>query len=197
MHKFLLLLAASSLTACSQNQPPQVQQAPATVSTDNSEPPALDFEPATVDDSLAQRVKDYLTTKYLEPNEHAALRPADRQFQLYQLDLNQDGKPEVFVQLNGTYFCGSGGCTILLLDSQLRPITRFTVTNPPFFVEQTRKNGWRVLLVKSQGEWKELTYTKGTYPANPSVVSKAPYAGPSAHATQVFADVAHAKTYTF
>lgn len=112
----------------------------------------------------------------------------DRRFQFYKTDLNGDGQDEIFVRLMGPYFCGSGGCTFLLLDKYGEIITKFSVTRAPIFIEPTKKNGWSILLVKDRGELKELVFDQGSYPSNPSVLPKAPYDAPSGHAEIIFSE---------
>ena len=121
-------------------------------------------------------------------DELSFLEPKDRKFQFYKIDLNNDGNEEIFVRLMSSYFCGSGGCTFLLLDKYAEVITKFTVTRAPIFVESTKVNGWSVLLVRDAGVLKELTFENGSYPSNPSVLPKAPYDAPSGHAQLMFDD---------
>ena len=92
-----------------------------------------------------------------------------RQFQLQVADLDNDGNNETFVGLTGPYFCGSGGCTFLLLDHTGRLNTRFTVASYPVIVDSTFTKGWRDLLVQSGGKFHRLKYTGVKYPPNPSV----------------------------
>ena len=155
------------------------------------------YAPQTVNDELAEKIKTYLKTDYLK-NDIAILEETDRQFQFYEIDLNEDGKNEIFINFFTRYFCGSGGCTLLLLDANLKPITKFSVMNPPLFVEKTKKNGWSILLIKDSGVFKELSYNKGKYPSNPSILEKAPYDAPSGHAEILFSDeYSKAKIYTY
>ena len=122
----------------------------------------------------------------------------DHKFQYFAVDLNGDGKEEYFVNFMSPYFCGTGGCTVLLLDHESNIITKFTVMDNPIYVEKSEHNGWKVLLVRSEGELKELKYENGTYPINPSVLPKAPYDAPSGSAIIMFDDnFAKAKTYTY
>lgn len=131
-------------------------------------------------------VSNYIKHKLLTDSELKSIPSLDRQFKVYAIDLNGDGKKEIFVSLTGTYFCGSGGCTLLLLDSNFSLITKFTVMQGPIFVEPIAENEWKVLTVKSGGEWKSLVYTNGTYPSNPSVLTEASYSAPSEYSEVVF-----------
>ncbi len=194
-----LLLA---VTACKQNKEEHIDviepTTPIEATTDTLNPVEKEvFKPQTVADELAVKIKDFINSRFLKPNDLQAINVDEKKFQLFQVDLNKDGKNEVFVYLNSPYFCGSGGCTVLLLSDKLELITKFTVTRPPLFVEPTEKNGWNVLSVQSGNEWKELVYNNGTYPANPSVVKKATYVAPDANALEIFGSTTPAKTYTF
>ena len=142
-------------------------------------------------------MKNFLALDYLK-DDLPLLGSNDRKFQFYSIDLNADGNMEIFVRLMGPYFCGSGGCTFLLLDTYGEVITKFTVTRAPIFAENSKVNGWSVLLVKDAGVFKELTYENGSYPSNPSVLPKAPYDAPSGHAQVMFDDEFYkSKSFTF
>jgi hypothetical protein len=116
---------------------------------------------------------------------------------MYKIDLNGDGKDEYFVRLMGSYFCGSGGCTFLLLDRYSEIITKFTVMRPPIYVSVEKENGWRKLMVESEGKYKELVFDGKSYPSNPSVVAGSEKA-PRNDYEVLFDDVKlPAKTYTY
>jgi len=156
-----------------------------------------DFVPQSTDQQTANNLKNFLALDYLK-DELSFLEPKDRKFQFYKIDLNNDGNEEIFVRFMSSYFCGSGGCTFLLLDKYGEVITKFTVTRAPIFVESTKVNGWSVLLVKDAGILKELTFENGSYPSNPSVLPKAPYDAPSGHAQLMFDDEFYqSKTFEF
>jgi len=151
----------------------------------------------SIDEDLANNLRNFLVNDYLK-NDISLLQKSDRKFQFYKVDLNTDGNDEIFVRFLTPYFCGTGGCTFLLLDHEGEIITKFTVTRAPIFVEKKDVNGWAILLVKDAGVFKELTYKNGTYPSNPSMLSKAPYDAPSGHAEVLFdKDFGNAKTYEF
>lgn len=141
----------------------------------------------STDQQTAHNLKNFLTLEYLK-EDLEFLQPKDRKFQFYRTDLNDDGNQEIFVRLMGPYFCGSGGCTFLLLDKYGEIITKFTVTRAPIFVEPTKSNGWSLLLVRDSGVFKELSFNDGSYPNNPSLLEKAPYDAPSGHAQVMFDD---------
>ena len=145
------------------------------------------FAPQSTDEQTAANLKNFLINDFLK-DDISYLQPNDRKFQFYKIDLNQDGNDEIFVRFMSPYFCGSGGCTFLLLDKYGEIITKFTVTRAPIFVEPSAKNGWSLLLVKDAGVFKELIFNNGSYPSNPSMLSKAPYDAPSGHAQVMFED---------
>ncbi|MGJ5640805.1 hypothetical protein [Formosa sp. S-31] len=156
------------------------------------------YTPSSVNDELALKIEVYIKTKMLTANEINIIPAEQRKFQLYQTDLNGDGQNEILINFMTSYFCGSGGCTMVLLDHNFNEITNFSVMRTPVYAETTTKNEWRILLTRSQGELKALVFNNGTYPSNPSVVEKAPYDAPSGHAEIMFDDTfSPAKTYTF
>ena len=151
----------------------------------------------SIDEDLANNLRNFLVNDYLK-NDISLLQKSDRKFQFYKVDLNDDGNDEVFVRFLTSYFCGTGGCTFLLLDKYGEIITEFSVTKAPIFIETTKINGWSLLLVRDSGVFKELKYKNGTYPSNPSMLLKAPYDAPSGHAEVLFdKDFGNAKTYEF
>ncbi len=155
------------------------------------------YVPQSVDEDLANNLRNFLINDYLK-KDISGMDKKDRKFQFYKVDLNADGNDEIFVRFLTPYFCGTGGCTFLLLDKYGEIITKFTVMRAPIFIESTKENGWSLLLVKDAGVFKELTYKNGTYPSNPSMLSKAPYDAPSGHAEVLFdEDFGNAKTYEF
>lgn len=155
------------------------------------------FVAQSTDQQTAANIKNFLVNDYLK-DDLSFLQAIDRKFQFYKIDLNGNGNNEIFVRFMSPYFCGSGGCTFLLLDKYGEVITRFSVTRAPIFVEPSKVNGWSLLLVKDSGVFKELTFQDGTYPSNPSVLPKAPYDAPSGHAQVMFHDELYvSKTFEF
>lgn len=203
----LTIAIVFSLTSCQQDKKTETDKTGKTEITENKKTEQVtktdsvkteSFAPQSVNDELADKIKEYITTKFINESDLKTLTQEDRKFQIYQIDLNDDGNNEIFVNFITPYFCGTGGCTILLLSDELKLITKFTVTRTPLYAEKEIKNGWKILLTRSGGELKELVYSKGKYPSNPSVVAKAPYDAPSGHAEIMFdEEYSKAKTYEF
>lgn len=155
-----------------------------------------DFSKQSVDDELANKLKKYITSDFLEEGDLKAIKEEQRKFQFYKIDLNNDGKEEVFVNFISSYFCGTGGCTVLLLDSNLELINRFSPTQT-LYIEETVQNDWKVIFTKAEGKWRKLIYENGFYPTNPTIVEEVEET-PSEEATIMFNDDnSNAKTYTF
>lgn len=117
-------------------------------------------------------VRARLRELFMEDLQKGFIDSFSRYFAIDTIDLNGDQQEEIFVGLRGSYFCGSGGCTILLLDPAGKLITKFTVSQPPVSVSSTLTKGWRDLLLYSRGSYRLLKFNGKTYPFNPSVVSK-------------------------
>jgi hypothetical protein len=145
------------------------------VTADNFQKETTDTAVAT---KLAVVLRDYLK------KDLSLLKDSDRFFSFYDIDLNGDQRPEHFIRLEGNYFCGTGGCTFLLLDADLKPINHFTVMEGPVFRSSKVTNGWHDLIVHGRSKDKfvhlEFDKKKEKYPSNPSVVPEIDTA-PSGH----------------
>jgi|GEM_PF-2420473 len=94
-----------------------------------------------------------------------------------RVDLNDDGSPEALVYLTGFYTCGSGGCTMLILEpvgQGYEMVARMTLVNPPVVIAQDKTAGWKDLMVFVQGGGAEPHYARlqfdgSSYPSNPSI----------------------------
>lgn len=94
------------------------------------------------------------------------------------VDLDGRGKKEVVVYVTGQRWCGSGGCTTLVLapdDSSYRIVTRIPITRLPIRLLSSQSNGWRDLAVWVQGGGIQhgyeslLPFDGKSYPTNPTV----------------------------
>jgi hypothetical protein len=93
-------------------------------------------------------------------------------------DLNGDGNLEAIVYLVGEEWCGSGGCTTLILDrkgASWKIITKITVTRPPISILPEAYHGWHSIGVWVQGGGvhpgyeASLRFDGKSYPRNPSI----------------------------
>ena len=172
---------------------PKIQKKEITINKN----PSIAYAQGTTDEAIANKIKHYLTIDYLK-NDIKFMSKEDRKFQFQTVDLNNDGQQEIFINFITSYFCGSGGCTLLLLDPNWKTITRFTVTSTPIMIEPSKEQKWAVLMVKDNGVWKDLQYKNGKYPSNPSLLSKSKVDAPSGHAQVIFSEeFSPAKTFDF
>jgi hypothetical protein len=80
-------------------------------------------------------------------------RPVDKEKTRYVpafVDLRDNGEREIIVYLTGDGWCGSGGCTTLILaaeGSSFRVVTKVFTTRPPIRVLKTKSNGWHDISV--------------------------------------------------
>jgi len=125
---------------------------------------------------LAQQAEATLK-KFLQQYEGPLASSSTTKYISALVDLNGDGKQEVIAYLLGPEWCGSGGCTMLVLapqGSSFKVITRMTISNPPIRVLDTKTNGWRDLTVHVSGGGisgydAKLSFNGKKYPSNPSV----------------------------
>lgn len=99
-------------------------------------------------------------------------------YQSAMADLNADGREDAVVLLSGNEWCGSGGCTMLVLKGEEAEaytlVSRSTVTRAPIRVAASASNGWKDLIVSTRGLDDALMAFDGSgYPGNPSVQSAA------------------------
>jgi hypothetical protein len=92
------------------------------------------------------------------------------------IDLNGDGDQDAIVVLTGSYWCGTGGCTMLVFQGGsggFELVSRSSLIRPPITVSDTQTNGWRDLIVTVSGggipsKTVALKFDGQEYPLNPS-----------------------------
>jgi hypothetical protein len=105
----------------------------------------------------------------------------DARYASARADLDGDGREEALVLMQARRWCGTGGCTMLVLTpvrGGWRIVTRMSVTSAPVRLLQTRSRGWRDLAVRVAGggipaRESVLRFNGRSYPANPSTVPAA------------------------
>ncbi|MCF6222614.1 MAG: hypothetical protein L3J34_02685 [Flavobacteriaceae bacterium] len=126
------------------------------------------YSPHNSNIEVAAKIKGFLMNQLLK-DDLKVMTKNQRKFQYEEVDLNNDGKKEYLIGFKNSYFCGSGGCTYYLLQNNGAVITIFTVSDAPFISLILTTNGWRDLLVNSNGSLRLLQFDGKTYPSNPSI----------------------------
>jgi hypothetical protein len=130
---------------------------------------ALPAQPASGEDGL----RAYLRARF-----HAdGTEDRDARYVVAQADLNGDGRPEALVYLLSSFYCGTGGCNLLILTPgghAWRKVAEMTIVNPPIRLLNSASHGWRDLAVTVAGGGARahealLAFDGRSYPANPSV----------------------------
>ncbi|MGG6463585.1 hypothetical protein [Solilutibacter silvestris] len=95
----------------------------------------------------------------------------------FNADLNGDSLPDALVLLQGNKWCGSGGCTLLILkgtSAGYSLISHNTISAAPIRILKSSHLGWKDLIVHSNGTGDVLLiYNHSKYPFNPSLQPKA------------------------
>lgn len=97
-------------------------------------------------------------------------------------DLDGDGNDEAIVYLAGPYFCGSGGCNLVVLTPagpMWRKVGDVSVSRTPVAVIEAASNGWKDLTVDVAGGGAPsgtviMKFDGESYPGNASTQSFAP-----------------------
>lgn len=81
------------------------------------------------------------------------------------VDLNDDGKEELFVVVIGPYTSGTGGSSAMIVypvDGELHVNQQFTLINTPVIISDTLTNGAKEIIVYRSGGGADSTYVKLT-----------------------------------
>lgn len=97
-----------------------------------------------------------------------------------KVDLNEDGKPEIFAYLVGSPVCGTGGCSAVIFkqeNEQYTVLSKFTLVNNPVIISNSKTKGYRDIIMHVSGGGIEsfsalIRYDGTTYPSNPSIQPK-------------------------
>ena len=179
---FSLVLLSSTIIACSyiNNQPDSSDKSYTDQSQVTPSNPIENTSASAVKDNDLQdnglkidTTKDRELARYLLPTviEHSY---GKTDYLEAWTDLNGDQIKDAVVLLQGTEWCGSGGCTMLIYhaknDHSLSLITKTTVTDTPIYQLSTKQNGWSDLSVYSKGVGQvKLSFDGQSYPTNPSL----------------------------
>ena len=97
------------------------------------------------------------------------------------VDLNDDGVPDAVVLITDHEYCGSGGCTMVVLrgkSEEFRLVSSSTVTRKPILLLQGVRNGWHTLSVRVEGGGVApsqvlMRFAHNRYPGNPTMQPRA------------------------
>ncbi len=82
------------------------------------------------------------------------------------VDLNDDGKEEVLAYLLGTFFCGTGGCSLMVFtpaDNGFELIDNFPISRLPVIISPEKTQGWNNLVRLESGGGAPATYVIHTF----------------------------------
>lgn len=182
MKKIIFSLATLGLVlvACKKEASPAsdaVKTDSAVVSSDSLADPdttdtiaAANYTAAATNAQTAEKVRKFLQTEFKKDVDSKALQDNDKKFIQFEFDINDDGKKEIFVGLNGPYFCGTGGCTQYILNEDGTKLANFTVSDYPVVIDNTKTNGYKDLFIMSGGKYRIVKFDGKTYPSNPSTL---------------------------
>jgi hypothetical protein len=102
-------------------------------------------------------------------------------FEYALVDLNDDGILDAVVLLTGQFWCGSGGCSMLILRGRaggFSVVSTSTISNQPIKVSPERHHGWHTLLVSMRGGgirpgYGVMPFNGRKYPVSPSEEARA------------------------
>lgn len=174
----ILLIAAATLSACGskqtnvKNNPTQDSTTAKTDSVVDPDPtdsiPADGYAAYNSNMDASAIIKTGLTENVFKSDLNSI--PADqRKFKYHSYDLNNDKKDEYLVAPIGNYYCGTGGCSFYILDTDGKQLAGFTVSDFPVYVAATSTEGWSDLIITSDGKNHHIKMKNGKYPSNPSV----------------------------
>jgi len=126
---------------------------------------------ATAQSDALSSIKKFLKTTYPTTPE------LSRTFVYNEIDLNDDGKNEYVVGLIGGEWCGSGGCTMLVLTNTFKLNTKMSVVEFPIYIgapgtaEVTKKYS-NIYIQNRDGSVAKMAWNGVKYPTNPSTAPK-------------------------
>jgi putative lipoprotein len=121
--------------------------------------------------------------------------PKETQYRIAEIDLNGDKKKDALVLFQDSYWCGTGGCTMLVfknINNNLKLISVISLVRDPVIVSETKTKNWRDIIVHVSGGGGEtkniaLKFNGSSYPTNPSMI-KPLATNAKIQGTKVFSD---------
>ena len=162
-----------------------------------STPPTRSLGHGPTQQSISTREKKLKTYLQHYIGDPKAYDNASTRYIAVFADLQDNGNKDAIVYLMDDGWCGSGGCTMLVLAptaSSYRLVTRTTITWTPIRVLSTKSHGWHDIAVWVQGGGiqpgyeAQLSFNGKKYSSNPSVLPAKPIEGKAAGNIAISAD---------
>lgn len=104
--------------------------------------------------------------------------PKETKYQIAEIDLNGDKKKDALVLFQDSYWCGTGGCSMLVFsrkNKDFKLVSAISLVRDPVIVSETKTKNWRDIIVHVSGGGGEsknvaLKFNGSSYPTNPSLI---------------------------
>ena len=178
------------LTGCPASAPPESTTASPEAQMASATPSPDDLKAA-----LKSAIANYAKQQGAPPE-------ASERFFADTIDLNGDGTQDAVVVLSTSYWCGTGGCTMLILEGQkdksFRLVSESSLVRPPVMVSDAKTNGWQDLIITVSGggmpaKTVAMKFDGKKYPPNPSDLPALP-ANASTKGTVLFPEGSEPQT---
>jgi hypothetical protein len=136
--------------------------------------------------ALLKSFPDYVAMLGQNPSQTA-------RYSYHLVDLNGDGKLDAIVYPVGFYFCGTGGCTLMIFQgvgTGFQSVGQVSVSRTPIVVTSAKTNGWKNLIRTTAGGGLPLNYSylryrpgTGTYQSEEQVPTNTAVQGTGLFAT--------------
>ena len=86
--------------------------------------------------------------------EKQGANPKETKYQIAEIDLNGDKKKDALVFLEGSYWCGSGGCSMLVFankNESFKLVSAISLVRDPVIVSDGKTKNWRDIVVHVGG----------------------------------------------
>ena len=131
---------------------------------------------------LSQAQSSPALIRFLQDYVGSSGQSRDTEYTAALVDLRDKGTKEVIVYLSADGWCGTGGCTMLILapkDNSYELITKIPIVRLPIRVLTTKTNGWHDISVVVGGGGlsayeTKLSFDGSSYPENPSIAPALP-----------------------
>lgn len=156
-----------------------VAQASETLDTTENETDAAEVVEAiakempaeTSNAQAAERALAFIQKHLYSESELQEMDADARRYQIAEYDLNDDGNQEVLMTIPTQDYCGSGGCSMWVLNHQGKLISKTSTVDFPIGISKTKTNGWFDLFSYSNRAEHVLKFDGKVYSSNASTAT--------------------------